>query len=162
LSGLLVRRQVYRTIFDLRSSSPFDWPSILLGAFCIVFLAARLVITRGKKGSDTVLLWVTLAGFGLWTLVVVLMPYYSYHRNIGLYLSGQYHVAEGTVELFQTRADGKDESFILGSHVFDYSCYEDLGRFHMANACGGVVKPGERLRLTYVNDDDIIRVERRF
>ena len=152
---------MYKTIFYLGSASPFNWVDLFPGIFSIVFLTAILIATRGKARLDGIPLWVLLAFFGLWTLAFALGPYASYQRNIFLYRSGQYHVAEGAVELFQTRPDGKDESFIVGSHVFEYSCYEDLGRFHMANACGGVIKRGMRLRLTYVHDADIVRVEKR-
>ncbi|HET9393589.1 MAG TPA: hypothetical protein VFO29_08760 [Candidatus Rubrimentiphilum sp.] len=152
---------MYKTIFDLGSTNPIDWVELIPALLAIVFLTVGLIITRGKARSNGLPWWVLLAFFVLWTLIAGLLPYASYQRNLGLYRSGQYHVAEGPVELFQTSRDGKDESFIVGSSVFDYSCYEALGRFHRANACGGAIRPGMRVRLTYVNDADIVRVEKR-
>ena len=151
---------MYQTLFELKSTSPIDWWNASAGFLVIAFAAIALIKTRGKANLNGVSLWLTLAFFFLWTLLSTGLPYLGYQHNLGLFESGHFHVAEGPVEVLCSQTDGKGESFIVGGRTFSYTEYESLGRFHQPHAFGGPIRNRLYLRISYVNENDIVRLEK--
>jgi|SRR5882672_3314176 len=128
-------------------------PWVLLGAFwgmAIVTLGWG-VKTRSVQGR-------LLLGFtcGVATLVSLIGTVDGLLdlRTLRLLRTGQLPVVEGKVEHFVPEPDGShsDEHFEVGGVNFAYRQSVDPGGYHQGLSYGGIVRPNQYLRITYLSD----------
>lgn len=149
---------MFRVLYDVRSAFPIDPWWAAFGALFMCFGITNLIVNwKGKRISPVMFAALPT----IWTLCVVGGPYLNWRHNIGLLQSGNYQIAQGFVQSFCSEKDGKLEEFTVGGHAFSYSHYELLGRFNAVRAFGGTVRSGQYLKITFVDDDDIVRLEER-
>jgi hypothetical protein len=154
---------MYRTLFDLHSSPAFDAWWLVAGLVFTIGAGATWMGSRdpargGKAPLKNTLIFAFAA---FWTSVAVGIPSLTYSLHLHALETGQYHVVEGPVRDFSTRSDGKGERFTVAGVTFEYSDPEEMGRFHTTQVSGGPIRGGLVVRITYVNDDDIVRLEER-
>jgi hypothetical protein len=151
---------MFKLLYDARSTNPIDWWDVAFGGLLVAFAFISLAINwRGKRTNYFPL---AVAAFSVaWILIVAGLPWLTWHKNASLLRSGKYRVVQGRAEPFCSQKDGKLEEFVVGGHMFSYSQFESLGRFHTPRAFGGPIRNGIYLRISYVDDDDIVRLEER-
>lgn len=154
---------MYETLYDIRSTSPVNWSILFWG---LVFIAIGLWFVLSYREDDTSgrpfwfrIVWLAFAV--LWTMVAVGGPLSSHISNAAALAQGNVHLADGRIANFNTSSDCKNEHFTVAGHRFQYSYYEEMGRFNRPEPCGGPLRPGMYVRISYVNDDDIVRIETR-
>lgn len=154
---------LYKTLYDVGATSPVNWQTLLWG-LGFVLIGITYFVSHLKRPPTDRPRWFPAAWLGfaiLWTVVAVGLPYYNNVTHAAALRDGKAYVVEGPVQHFHTQSDCKDESFTVAGHAFEYSYYEDMGRFHFPQPCGGPMRAGMYVRITYVSDDDIIKVEQR-
>lgn len=154
---------VYKTLYDVGATSPVNWQTLFWG-LGFVLIGITYFVSHLKKPPTDRPRWFPAAWLGfaiLWTVVGVGLPYHNNVTHAAALRDGTASVVEGPIQHFRTQSDCKDESFTVRGHAFEYSYYEDMGRFHFPQPCGGPIRAGMYVRITYVDDDDIIKVEQR-
>ena len=89
------------------------------------------------------------------------LPLSSHLRNSVALTQGNVRLADGRIAHFSSTSDCKNEHFTVAGHSFQYSHYEEMGRFNRPEPCGGPLRPGMYVRVYYVGEDDIVRIEQR-
>lgn len=154
---------MYETLYDIRATSPVNWFILVWG---LAFIVAGVWFVLNYRGNDTDRrpLWFRIAWLAfavLWTMLGVGLPLSSHLRNSAALTEGNVHIAEGRIANFSSTSDCKNERFTAAGHSFQYSYYEEMGRFDHPEPCGGPLRPGMYVRISYVNDDDIVKIEQR-
>ena len=154
---------MYETLYDIRATSPVNWSTLLWGlAFIVVGL--WFVFSYCEDDTDGRPLWFRIAWLAfavLWTMLGVGLPLSSHIRNSAALTQGNVRLADGRITDFRSTSDCKNERFTVAGHSFQYSYYEEMGRFNRPEPCGGPLRPGMYVRISYVNDDDIVKIEKR-
>lgn len=154
---------LYETIYDIRTTSSVNWYIALWGVAFIVF-GVWLVVSDREKAPHGRPLWLRIAWLTfavLWTALGVGLPLFNHISHSRALTRGDVRVADGRITNFRSSSDCKDERFTVAAHSFEYSFYEEMGRFNRPKPCGGPLRPGMQVRISYVNDDDIVKIEKR-
>ncbi|HSE49340.1 MAG TPA: hypothetical protein VLA96_09060 [Terriglobales bacterium] len=154
---------MYWTLFDVSTAKSLTALYLvgIIAAPCVVAIAVLVYRSEGQeRGWRTgfFLVWSILTTFLVWIYCGgSLWQYYAAKRSLR---TGDYSVAEGIVSNFKQGGDHKTESFVLGSHHFEYGCcggsYETFTSDY--NPGARTIHDGVRARITY-RGDTILKVE---
>lgn len=150
---------MYHTLFNLQSITSFDWTGLVVAlvtavAVLIAFNNPRYIL----HAPPAWVAWVVIVFIVLFAAYATVVPYEYRLNNLTAYKSGKVQVVQGPVENYSVLPSRKWESFTVGHHRFIYSYYEDMGRFHAVGPLNPI-RPGMILRVTYVRNDDIVRID---
>jgi len=154
---------VYETLYDIRQVSPINWTSLLFGSLVVAYGIFYVAAHRNKPPEGRPrwfpVAWLSFAI--VWTLLSVGLPFHSSVTHAKALDDGNIRVVEGPIKDFHSQKDCKREQFSVAGQSFEYSKYEEMGRFNQPAPCGGPLRPGMFLRISYVGAGDIVRIERR-
>ena len=152
---------MYETLYDVRQVIPIDWEFLAVGTLFIGIGVLNLARPNSwpfaNKPRWFGIVWL---GFAiLWTALSIGLPLSNQYVHASALNDGDIRVVEGPIEGFSSSSDCKREQFSVGGHSFEYSKYEDLGRFNRPAPCGGPLRPGMLVRISYTGEDDIVKLE---
>lgn len=151
----------YRSVFDIQQANDhYLWLLVASLGLMIMFLGVYGFMERGAKlRSHLKQIFITL--FGMLWLGAWLNTYLHFENLRDALRRGEYSIAEGRVtDFIPTPYGGKDrESFNVGERHFSYSSYDLTKGFNQTRDKGGPLREGLQVRISYVDDDTIVRIE---
>lgn len=149
----------FRLVFDAAQRQPyyFEWltPVLMVGVALVVLYFRR----REQFVRIFVAVWiagvVALGGGAMACNMRFFFAVRAIARN------GGYSTVEGVVEDFKPMPNSGHamESFRLDGHSFEYSDYTITPCFNNAASNGGPIRPGLHVRIGYLSDRCIVRLE---
>ena len=152
------------TVFEISPFFPeyyyLSYFKIFLGLALFIFgIVVRVLHLKGKVQNYKSYTGTTIASSGILFLILgqVSISQYKSHENIYYqFESGNYSVAEGTVEVLREQpkeGHAAGDLIIIGNREFEISFSRDAFTYRIPISHDGYLKSGVRVKIYHINND---------